>query len=128
MLASANVASTRAPEPVGRIRCKPPTFAEILEEQRNRPGLSNEQRLHIMAHTEHSRALTEKTPMADWAWNYLDQRASARGNSVRNAMRQIEARKNLTSAGHAELAKARRVGSAGHRDIPESHHGKWHEP
>lgn len=120
-LAQANAAETKAAEPTGPARAKPPTFAEILEEQRNRPGLTDEQRLHVMAHTERSRANTERTPMANWAWEYFDRQRGSDRASAGAAMRTVVARSSPTGKRLAELANARRDGTPPpeHRDIPE---------
>lgn len=121
MLASANAAATRAAEPELPARAKAPTFAEILEEQRNRPGITDEQRLHVMAHTERSRAYTERTPMAGWAWEYFDRQRGSDRASAGAAMRTVVARSSPTGKRLAELARARREGvpPPEHRDVPE---------
>lgn len=75
MLARANEpAADQAPVKWLSPNAQAKRLREVLEEQRNRDGLTDAERLHVMAHTERSLAMYEKRLMSPWAEEFFQAR------------------------------------------------------
>jgi hypothetical protein len=120
----AGLAQANAPEQAidVPIREKPAArLKRIMGEQRVKAYADETHRYHDMANTERALAFEEKRPMADWAWQFFDDRVDPASRSVgAHAKRVVSG----TEMRMAELAAARREGVVPPpRDIPEAAHG-----